>query len=105
MDSRILKGVIVRLAVGTLAVLAVGCGSQETDESAHGDGPAASPAVRSAPSSDAQDTSDPSGDDYDLSSVTSIVENGKRYEVKKILSKDAIRAIFDPNFFTPEEGK
>ena len=103
-DSRILKRVIVRLAVGTLAVLAVGCGSQETDESAHGDGPAASPAVRPAPSSDAQDTRDPSGDDYDLSSVTSIVENGKRYEVKKILSKDAIRAIFDPNFFTPEEA-
>ena len=96
MASRTPKMLIAGLAVGTLAVLAVACGSMETGEPASPAEPAAS--------SESEARGDPRDDGQDPFEVTSIVENGRRYEVKTILSKDAIPAIFSPSFFTPEEA-
>ena len=126
MNPRILKRLISLLAIGMLVVVAAACSSQEVDEPIPDDGPAVSQAAASpqpepttppkpepspepaeAPvaSSDTQSENDPWGDDdADPFTVTSVVENGKRYEVMTILPKDAIRAIFSPNFFTTEEA-
>lgn len=127
MNSQTLGMLLAILAVGTLVVVAVACSSQETDEPAQDDGssvaqstsspqpesatplqPEPSPEPTEAPvaSSETQSkTDDPWGDDDDDPfRVTSVVENGRRYEVMTILPKDAIRAIFSPNFYTPEEA-
>ena len=125
MNSRMLKRLIGLFTVGMLVVVAVACGSQEADEPAPDDGPAVSQAAASpqpepttppkstpspepteapAASSGAQRPSDPGGDDADPFSISSIVENGRRYEVTKVLSKDAIPAIFKPHFITPDEA-
>ena len=124
MRSQTLKLLLAGLAVGTLVAVAVACSSQESDEPDPGDSPVVPQAAASpqpeptsppspapspeptevpAVSSESQSTSDPWGDDdADPFRITSIVENGKRYEVMTILPKDAIRAIFSPNFFTTE---
>ena len=100
MASRTPKMLIAGLAVGMLAVVAVACGSMETDEPAS----PAEPTEKPAASSESQGQGDPWDEDQDPFEVTSIVENGRRYEIKTVLSKDAIPAIFSPNFFTPEEA-
>ena len=100
MDSRTPRTLIAGLAVGTLAVVAVACGSMETDEPTL----PAKPTEKPAASSGSQGQGDPSDEGQDPFEVTSIVENGRRYEIKTILSKDAIPAIFSPSFFTPEEA-
>ena len=124
--EKTLRMLLAGLAVGTLVAFAAACGSQETPEPAQDDvkavvQPASSPqpdptsTPRTAPSpvptaapvtsSETQsETEDPWGENRDPFSITSVVENGRRYEVMKILPKDAIRAIFDPNFFTPDEA-
>ena len=126
MSPRTLKRLLAGLVAGTLVVVALACGSQEADEPAQDDvtavvQPASSP--QTEPTSPAKSESspepteapvassetqskrdDPWGEDRDPFSVTSVVENGRRYEVMKILPKDAIRAIFSPNFFTPDEA-
>ena len=126
MNSQTLKMLLAGFATGTLVVVAVACGSEEVDEPSPDDDPVASqvapspqpepttppkpepsPEPTEAPvaSSDTQSESDPWGDDdADPFTVTSVVENGKRYEIMTILPKDAIRAIFSPNFFTTEEA-
>ena len=128
MRSRILKMLLAGLTVGTLGVVTVACGSQDMAEPAQDDAPTVvqtapsprpeptspsrpepSPEPTEAPvvSSESQGKEDPWGDDPDDDPfrVTSIVENGKRYEVMTILPKDAIRAVFSPNFFTADEAK
>ena len=127
MRPRTLKMLLAGLGVGTLAVVTVACGSQEADEPAAQDDatavvqPASSPQPEptspakpepspeptkppAALSETQSQRDDPWGEDRDPFSITSVVENGRRYEVMKILPKDAIRAIFSPNFFTPEEA-
>lgn len=113
------------LGVGALVALTA-CGSQETAGPAQDDAaavvrpasspqpeptspakPEPSPEPTEAPVASSETQSrrdDPWGEDRDPFSITSVVENGRRYEVMKILPKDAIRAIFSPNFFTPEEA-
>ena len=122
-----LVGLLAGLAVGALAVMAVACGSQEVAELQQNPSPAAQQAVASPepePTSPSQTTpppeptatqaptststsrgGDPWGDDPDALNVNSVIVDGKRYEVAKILSQDAIPAIFSPNFFTPDEGE
>ena len=125
MGRRTRKTLLAGLAVGTL-VLAVACASQETAEPAQDDTKAV---VQSAPSPQPKPTStprtepspepteppvassqtqsqrdDPWGEDRDPFSITSVVENGRRYEVMKILPKDAIRAVFSPHFLAPDEA-
>lgn len=118
MNPRALKRLIASFAIVTFVVVAAACGSQEMDEPVPDDGPAAlqavvspqpdptsppkpqpspSPTETPVASSNDQGTGDPWG-------ITSIVENGKRYEVMTILPKDAIRAVFSPNLFTTEEA-
>ena len=128
MSPRTLKMLLAGLGVGTLAVVIVACGSQEVDEpeeevaSPMVEQPTASPQPdptippTTAPSPEPTATQvptststsrggDPWGDDPDALNVTSVVVDGKRYEVAKILSQDAIPAIFSPNFYTPKEAE
>ncbi len=121
MDFQSMRAPIVVLAVGTLIVGAAACGSQAESESAHEGGSAASqvdpspqgdrnsppssapspvPTEAAATSAEERSRRDLWGDDP----ITSAVDNGNRYEIIKILSRDAIPAIFDPNFITPEEA-
>lgn len=126
MSPRTLRMLLVGLGVGALVVAA--CGSQEMDEPAE---EVASPTVeRAAPSPQPDPTSppttapspeptatqapstasrssvgDPRENDGGALNVTSVVVDGKEYEVAKILSQDAIPAIFNPNFYTPEEAE
>ena len=122
-----LKMLLVGLGIATLVVVAPACGSQEADEpeqeaSSTVQQPTASPRPdptappTTAPSPEPTATQapstanrsgggDPWGDDPDALNVSSVVVDGKRYEVVKILSQDAIPAIFSPNFYTPEEAE
>ena len=59
---------------------------------------ASAPADTPAPSSDADPARDPWSEDSDAFDATSIMERGKRYEITSVLPKDAIPAIFDPDF-------
>lgn len=59
---------------------------------------ASAPADTSASSSDADPARDPWSEDSDAFDATSIMERGKRYEITSVLPKDAIPAIFDPDF-------
>ena len=115
------------LTVGTLLVVAVACGSQESSEPAPEEGtavvqpasspqpeptsspePEPSPEPTEAPvaSSETQaEEDDPWGDRYDPFRVSSVDVDGTRYEVMNILPKDAIRAIFEPNFFRADEAR
>ena len=126
MTSQAFKMVLAGFAAGMLTVVVVACSSQETDEPAQEDIPAVpqvaaspQPAATSPPkpepspeptetplaSSQTQGTGDPWGDDdEDPFRITSVIENGKRYEIMTILPKDAISAVFNPNFFTTEEA-
>ena len=122
------KGLIAALAMGMLTFVALACSSSESDEPVRDDSPAVvetAPSPRPEPtspptaepspgpteipaaSSESQSASgDPWGDDpnSDPFRVTSVVENGRRLEIMSILPKDAIRAVFSPNFLTIEEG-
>ena len=127
MGLQMLNGPLAGIALGALVVAASACSSQSTDEPAQVDSPtvqqvAPSPqpdptsppkptpspkptATQTPLSSNRSSGGDPWGDDPDALNVTSVVVDGKRYEVVKILSQDAIPAIFNPNFFTPEEAE
>ena len=125
------KGLFAGLAAGTLAVVAVACGSQEVDEPQQSPSPTVQQTTASpqpspqpdptapptiAPSPDPTATQapstanrssvgDPRENDGGALNVTSVVVDGKQYEVAKILSQDAIPAIFNPNLYTPEEAE
>ena len=121
------KGLLAGLSVGAFVVVATACGSQVADEPAEEVSPTVEQTTssprpdptsppKSTPSPEPTATQvptststsrggDPWGDDPDALNVNSVVVDGKRYEIAKILSQDAIPAIFSPNFFTPEEGE
>ena len=123
---RTLGMLIAGIGVGMVVVLSAACSSQEADESTPvssvpatelpaptaSPDPTASPesAPTPAPTATPLDASveeslkDPWGDDLDTFAVTSFTDNGRKYEIMKILPKDAIRAIFDPNFLSAEEA-
>ena len=127
MSPGTLKMLLAGLAVGTLSVVTVACGSQEVDEPAQEasptvqqatpspqpdptapatTAPSPEPTATQAPSTANRSTvGDPRENDGGALNVTSVVVDGKEYEVAKILSQDAIPAIFNPNFYTPEEAE
>ena len=127
MGLQLLKGPLAGIMLGALAVAASACSSQEADEPAQVDSsavqqeapspqpdptsppkptPSPEPTATQTPlSSNRSSGRDPWGDDPDALNATSVVVDGKRYDVVKILSQDAIPAIFNPNFFTPEEAE
>ena len=103
-------------ALACASVLAAACGSSDA-------GPTADPATQSAtslpadarsatsvpsdtpaPASDAESARDPWSEDSDAFNATSIIEGGKRYEVTTVLSKDAVPAIFDPDFLPADSA-
>ena len=65
---------------------------------------ASAPADTPAPSSDADPARDPWSEDSDAFDATSIMERGKRYEITSVLPKDAIPAIFDPDFLPADSS-
>lgn len=62
------------------------------------------PADTPAPSTDAEPARDPWSEDSDAFDATSIIEGGKRYEITSVLPKDAIPAIFDPDFLPADSA-
>lgn len=121
MECRTIGKVLGGFAVGMLVVVALACSSGGENEPAPDPDPGAvqvtaspqpDPTAPAPPdpeptptsSSNVQRPRNPWGDDSNPFDVTSIVEDGKRYEVIKVLSKDAIPAIFDPSFLTPNEA-
>ena len=62
------------------------------------------PADTQASSSDADPARDPWSEDSDAFDATSIMERGKRYEITSVLPKDAIPAIFDPEFLSTDSA-
>ncbi len=127
MNSRTLRILYAALGAGTLIALTLACGTQESDESTPVSGvpatelpaptarpdptaspepaPTPAPTATSVASTDEESSRDPWGNDLDTFAVTSFTENGRKYEIMKILPKDAIRAIFDPNFLTHDEAE
>ena len=131
MNFRTLRVLFAAIGAGTLIAFTVACGTQEPEESEPDSGvsatelpaptarpdptaspePTSPPAPTPAPTATSLDSSveesrrDPWGDDLDTFAVTSFTENGRRYEIMNILPKDAIRAIFDPNFLTYDEAE
>ncbi|MYD52380.1 MAG: DUF3179 domain-containing protein [Dehalococcoidia bacterium] len=128
MSPRTLKMLLAGLGVGTLAVVTLACGSQEVDEPAEDvasptveqaapsppppptvpptTAPSPEPTATQAPSTTNRSSiGDPRKNDGGALNVTSVVVDGREYEVAKILSQDAIPAIFNPNFYTPEEAE
>ena len=126
MSPRTLKMLLAGLGVGALVVVA--CGSQEVDEPAEEvasptveqaapsprpdptspptTAPSPEPTATQAPSTaNRSSVGDPRENDGGALNVNSVVVDGKKYEVAKILSQDAIPAIFSPNFYTPEEAE
>ena len=65
---------------------------------------ASAPADTPASSSDADPARDPWSEDSDAFDATSIMERGKRYEITSVLPKDAIPAIFDPDFLPSDSS-
>lgn len=124
---RTLRMLIAGIGVGMVVVLSAACSSQEADEPAPDSrvpatelpaptarpDPTASPESAPTPAQTAtpldesveESSRDPWGDDLDTFAVTSFTDNGRKYEIMKILPKDAIRAIFDPNFLTHDEAE
>lgn len=80
--------------------------SAPADTPAPSSAPAAAQAAASAPapSSDADPARDPWSEDSDAFDATSIMERGKRYEITSVLPKDAIPAIFDPDFLPADSS-
>ena len=127
MSPRTLKMLLAGLGVATLVVVAPACGTQEADEpeqkvsptvqqatATPQPGPTAPPTIAPSPEPTATQApstasrrgiGDPRENDGGALNVTSVVVDGKEYEVAKILSRDAIPAIFSPNFYTPEEAE
>ena len=127
MTFRTLRILIAGIGVGMVVLLSAACSTQESDESTPTSGvpatelpaptarpdPTATPEPEPTPvptatpldASVEESLKDPWGDDLDTFSVTSFTENGRRYEIMKILPKDAIRAVFDPNFLTHDEAE
>ena len=113
-------------ALACASVFAAACGSSDAGQTADpatqsatsvpadapaaasvpADAPAAAsvPADTPAPVSDAELARDPWSEDSDAFDATSIMEGGKRYEVTTVLSKDAIPAIFDPDFLSADSA-
>ena len=92
------------------SALVVACGSLDTGQT---DAPIADPADQPgasapadppAPSPDAEPARDPWNEDSDAFDATSIMEGGKRYEITSVLPKDAIPAVFDPDFLPADDA-
>ena len=66
--------------------------------------PASAPADTPAPSPDAEPAHDPWSEDSDAFEATSIMEGGKRYEITSVLPRDAIPAVFDPDFLPADDA-
>ena len=124
MRPRVLKRLLAGLVVGMFVAVGVACSSQEAEEPEPEDSPVVPQATaspepdptstpRPAPSpqptaspvaaSETQVDDDPWADDSDTLNATSAVVDGKRYEIVKILSQDAIPAIYNPTFLTHGE--
>ena len=65
---------------------------------------ASAPADTPASSSDVDPARDPWSEYSDAFDATSIMERGKRYEITSVLPKDAIPAIFDPDFLPADRS-
>ena len=103
-------------ALACASVFAAACGSSDAGQTADpatqsaasvpadAQAVASVPADTPAPVSDAELARDPWSEDSDAFDATSIVEDGKRYEVTTVLSKDAIPAIFDPDFLPADSA-
>ena len=95
-------------ALACASALVVACGSSDAGQT---DAPTADPAdqpVASAPadppSPDAEPARDPWNEDSDAFEATSIMEGGKRYEITSVLPRDAIPAVFDPDFLPADDA-
>ena len=89
------------VALSVVAFLGVACASDESgDDGAARSGGATTGATASADRAPVS-TPKPSVDAF---SVRSFEDNGRRYSIRKVLSKDAIPAIFSPDFLTPEDS-
>ena len=66
--------------------------------------PASAPADTPAPSPAAEPARDPWSEDSDAFEATSIIEGGKRYEITSVLPKDAIPAVFEPDFLPADDA-
>ena len=66
--------------------------------------PASAPADTPAPSPDAEPARDPWSEDSVAFEATSIMEGGKRYEITSVLPRDAIPAVFDPDFLPADDA-
>lgn len=103
-------------ALACASVFAAACGSSDAGQTADpatqaatsvpADAQAAAsvPADTPAPVSDTEPARDPWSEDSDAFDATSIMEDGKRYEVTTVLSKDAIPAVFDPDFLSADSA-
>ena len=99
-------------ALACASALVVACGSSDAGQT---DAPTADPADQPAtqpaaaapadtPSPDAEPAHDPWNEDSDAFEATSIMEGGKRYEITSVLPKDAIPAVFDPDFLPADDA-
>lgn len=93
-------------ALACASVFAAACGSSDAGQTADPatQAAASAPADTPAPALDAEPARDPWSEDSDAFDATSIMEGGKRYEVTTVLSKDAIPAIFDPDFLPADSA-
>lgn len=90
------------------SALVVACGSSDAEQT---DAPTADPADQPAASAPADPPSpggeparDPWNEDSDAFEATSIMEGGKRYEITSVLPRDAIPAVFDPDFLPADDA-
>lgn len=97
---RIERRFLLLAALACASVFAAACSPSDAGQTAPptADPAASAPADTPAPSSDADPARDPWSEDSDAFDATSIMERGKRYEITSVLPKDAIPAIFDPDF-------
>lgn len=101
-------------ALACASTLVAACGSSDAEQT---DTPTADPTAQAptraapsapadtpAPSPDAEPARDPWNEDSDAFEATSIMEGGKRYEITSVLPKDAIPAVFDPDFLPADDA-
>ena len=103
---RIERRFLLLPALACASVFAAACSPSDAGQTAP---PTADPAVSApadtpAPSSDVDPARDPWSEDSDAFDATSIMERGKRYEITSVLPKDAIPAIFDPDFLPSDSS-